>query len=466
MNRSLIVKSAVALAVLLAGVATFSALVLTKSEPSATPSEHLGRLVRAFRATPVSHRIAVHAYGTSRAGMEWTATAEVAGRITQLADAFEEGEMVQAGELLATIDKLDFELAVGSAETEVASRQQELMELEQKKANIESVVNLRQQQLDYARAELDRSENLLRRGAGTQADYDEASSTYVERQTAVRDLENQLALIPIQEKSLSIAVDAANLRLQQAQRDLEQCEVRAPFTALCISRDAELHEEAAIGRRLGSFLGLERAEIVSLVEPRRAVTLFPNLGDSFGPIDLTSQTGSLVEEIRRRIEILGAPVDVTWRAGEGQAQWRGRLARVSAAVDEATRSVPLIIEVDDAFTAIRIGVRPALVPGMFVEVTIYGETLDDVFVVPRGVVRDGSVYVVRDERLVIQQVHVLALEEHCAVIDTGLNIGDFVVMADLFPAADGMRLRVVEVQNPITPRQGLPDLSSHRKATL
>ena len=164
------------------------------------------------------------------------------------------------------------------------------------------------------------------------------------------------------------------------------------------------------------------------------------------------------DEIRERFDVLKVPADITWRAGDNAVRWRGRLARVSSTVDEATRSIPFIIEVDDAFSSVELGVKPALVPGMFVEVIVYGDKLNDVFVIPRDTVRDGSVYVVRDGRLAIVPVGVFALEEDTAVIDDGLRDGDQVVIADLFPAASGMPLRIEAVENRVVPRRELPPL--------
>ena len=117
------------------------------------------------------------------------------------------------------------------------------------------------------------------------------------------------------------------------------------------------------------------------------------------------------------------------------------------------------MEVKDAFSAVQIGVKPALVPGMFVEVTFYGEVLNDVYVIPREAIRDESVYVVREGRLAIVSIHVLALEDEAAVVDSGLSPGDQVVIADLFPAANGMLLRTEVVPNPVSPRLELPELS-------
>ena len=152
-----------------AGIAVAASLIATRPKPGVVSDASQGRLVRTFRAVKGPHRIAVSAYGTSRAANEWVAIAEVAGRITMLADTFDEGEIVQAGALVATIDKLDYELAAKTAQTQVASQDIQQLELVQTKANIGSVIVLREQQLEFAKSELDRIQELLKRGAGTEA---------------------------------------------------------------------------------------------------------------------------------------------------------------------------------------------------------------------------------------------------------------------------------------------------------
>lgn len=279
MSKAAIARTGAALAVLAVGVGVAAALYATRPDPGAQPEQTPGRLVRTFRAVPTSHRVAVKVYGTSRAADEWTAIAEVAGRITELDDFFEEGEVLPQDAVVARIDKVDYALAVKSAENDVAARQQQLQELKQTQANIESIIPLREQQTQFAKNDLDRVSELMKRGAATKSDFDRVSSAFIDRQTALRDLKNQLALIPTQEASLTIAVEAANLRKEQVERDLKRCEILLPFRALCVSRDVELHQQAAVGQKLGQFLALDRAEIVTIVEPRKAVALFAGFKD-------------------------------------------------------------------------------------------------------------------------------------------------------------------------------------------
>ena len=453
------IKRFIPSAVIALGAAVAALLFATGPSAGVNTDPKLPRLVRTIRASESSHRIAVKAYGTSQADQEWTAIAEVKGRVTSLAEMFDNGEVLQKDTLVATIDKLDYELALKTAQTEVKTQEQRLTEVAQSKANIESVIELRQQQVDLAKADVDRLQTLLDKNASSRADFERAATSYLESQSALQNLKNELELIPVKQKSAETALEAAKLRATQAERDIERCEIRMPFTGLCVDRATELHQQLALGTPLGTFLSVDRAQVVAMVEARRAMTLLPNLGEAFGVIDLRSQSTSLVNDLRKHFELLSVPVDITWRAGEGVAQWRGRLARVSATVDQQTRAIPMIVEVDNAFTEIKLGQKPALVPDMFLEVVIYGDLVENVFVLPRDVIRDNQVYVVRDGKLEIVAVQVASLEDELGVIDSGLIDGDQVVLADLFPAANGMPLRVQEVENPVEPRLGLPELA-------
>jgi len=75
-----------------------------------------------------------------------------------------------------------------------------------------------------------------------------------------------------------------------------------------------------------------------------------------------------------------------------------------------------------------------------------------VVVIPREALHGDRVYLVREGRLHISRVEVLALEPQVAVIRRGIEPGDLVVLTDLFPASEGMVLRASVVENPVQPR--------------
>jgi len=219
------------------------------------------------------------------------------------------------------------------------------------------------------------------------------------------------------------------------------------MAARCASKSIEVDQYVAIGERLGTFLALRTAEVVAMVEMRKVPTLFPGGIKDLGSLDLTRT--DLSKLLSQRIRI---PVKVSWGLGDRRPVWWGRVARIGSSLDPGTRTVPVIIEVPDPYSNVQPGVRPPLVPDAFCEVTAYGATVDDVVVIPRDALRDDRVYLLRDGKLHIQPVTVLAREDELAVISEGIESGDRVVLTDLFPAIEGMRLEGKLVDNPVSPR--------------
>jgi multidrug efflux pump subunit AcrA (membrane-fusion protein) len=78
---------------------------------------------------------------------------------------------------------------------------------------------------------------------------------------------------------------------------------------------------------------------------------------------------------------------------------------------------------------------------MFVQVLIRGRIQPDRLVVPRAALRAGKVHLVGpQDRLQISPVSVAFTQGPLAVIDSGIATGDRVVLSDLVPAVEGMRL--------------------------
>ncbi|MHC4178230.1 MAG: hypothetical protein ACYSWU_12035, partial [Planctomycetota bacterium] len=117
------------LSLLLVGVGTFAYLFFTRPQPSGESDQQPGRLVRVFEARKTSHRLAITAYGTSRAAEVWTAIAEVKGRAMEVNPRFEPGEILPAGTLLVRIEPTDYELARDRYGAEANAKQLQIDEL-------------------------------------------------------------------------------------------------------------------------------------------------------------------------------------------------------------------------------------------------------------------------------------------------------------------------------------------------
>ncbi len=437
----------VVLLLLIVGGGVFAYLYLTRPSPSGEPQKDVGRLVRVFKAKKTAHRVAVTVYGTSRASEQWTAIAEVHGRAVEVNPRFEPGEILPADLLVVRIDPTDYQLAVTSAEAEVRAKQKQLEELKQNEADLKEIFNLQDHQRKLAYAEYERQRKVFQQNAASRSALEVAENAYVTQLTAVQKTRNSLELVPVQRDLLQASLDIAMAQLAQAKRNLSKCDIRTPFAARCSEKSVEVDQYVAAGERLGTFLALEMAEVVAMVETRKMPELFPGGIKELGTLDLTKMSHD--ESLFKRVQV---PAEVRWGLGDLPSVWYGRVARITGSLDPGTRTVPVIIEVPDPYENVRPGIRPPLVPGVFCEVTIYGATLEDIVVIPRDALRDGRVYLLRGGKLHIQPVTVLVLEENLAVISKGINPGDVVILTDLFPASEGMPLRGQVVENPVKPR--------------
>jgi multidrug efflux pump subunit AcrA (membrane-fusion protein) len=110
-------------------------------------------------------------------------------------------------------------------------------------------------------------------------------------------------------------------------------------------------------------------------------------------------------------------------------------------VDPETRTIGVIVAVDEPYGKVRPGVRPPLVKNMFVEVEVRGRPKPKTLVVPRAALQGGKIYVANgDDRLEIREVKIGFTQTNFATIETGLKEGERVVMTDLVPAIEGMLL--------------------------
>jgi len=139
---------------------------------------------------------------------------------------------------------------------------------------------------------------------------------------------------------------------------------------------------------------------------------------------------------------LGLSARVRLQEGDLSASWEARLARLSDTLDPKTRTVGVIVEIDDPYSKAQPGVRPPLFKGLFVEVILTGKPRPESLIIPRYALHDGKVYVVNgDNRLEIRPVQVELVQPDYLVIREGLQPGERLLVSDLIPAVDGMLLK-------------------------
>ncbi|MGA6925753.1 MAG: HlyD family efflux transporter periplasmic adaptor subunit, partial [Desulfosarcina sp.] len=356
--------------VVVLSIAMIIAVVLLQLRPRAEKQARTsnGRLVEIVRTHAQSLPMIVEAYGTVQARKVLKLVAEVRGRVAAMHPAFIEGAYVKAGEVLLTIDPRDYELAVRRAEVGIRQARAELDRLEQDIINLNASLKLARSDVDLALAEADRLRKLVGMDVATQSLLDQADRQYLSSRERMQALENELALTRPGRVRLESNLDMAKVALEQAALDLERCRVEAPFDAWVTEKTVETGQHLSVGQPVGNIYQAGAFDIEVKI-PVQDLAWFPEEdGGQEGP-----------------------PAEVLFMETVQPKLWHGRVARVKAALDPTTRTLPVVVEVDlPAASDSQAHSAGRMKPGMFVTVKIKGRQVENVHQLPRHLVHDGD----------------------------------------------------------------------------
>ncbi len=360
----------------------------------------------------------VTAFGTVQPDRVWQGVAEVSGRIADVHPNLRSGALIREGTVVLTIDPSDYHLALARAEAQ-------LSDLQAREENLEASLAIQRESLAVARRDLERQETLARRGAVSQSTVDDAQKALLDARLSLQSLENDLRLIPAQRAE-------TEADLAQARLDLDRTALVAPFDLRVAEADITAGRYAQRGEQLTVGDSIAVAEIAAQVPFPRMMALVEGV--------TRPKDGARAAMTRDPSQILGVAATVVIRAGDRRMAWSGRVVRISDTIDTATRTVGVIVAVDDPYRQAIPGVRPPLIKNLFVEVDLRGPVRPDRVVIPRHAIRDGKVRLARDGRLVEQAVTVATVQDGLAVIAGGLEGGETLVLGDVQPAVAGMVL--------------------------
>jgi len=163
-----------------------------------------------------------------------TIAAKITGRVTGV--YFDEGDRVKEGQLLATLDDSDVRRALESAVADRNSSRAAIQDFEV--------------QLRYAEIQLHRATELKAASVQSQDQLDNA-------QTSADSLRAKIALAKQQ-------VSASEARINEAQQAVDNCTIRAPFSGIIVSKDAQVGEMVSPVSAGGGFTRTGIATIVDM----------------------------------------------------------------------------------------------------------------------------------------------------------------------------------------------------------
>jgi RND family efflux transporter MFP subunit len=420
MKKGALYKTIRVFAVLLVAVAIAVTLVILRPKAKRQVPVEKGRLVEVLPARAEDVQMIVESFGTVVPRELLKLVAQVPGAIVEISPAFKEGSFIKKGTRLIQIDQRTYGLEVKRRSVQIKQSEAELKRLKQELVNLQSRVKIAKSDATLAENEYLRLKKLIQRNVIAQSQLDKSEQAYLASLERLQALENQMALIAPQKEQLIAARDMAEVMHEQAKLDLERSGIDAAFDGWVLEKSIEVGQHVTVGQQLGSIYRSGKLDIEVRI-PAKDFKWFPaGLGQD-----------------------TAVAADVLYENAGQNYTWSGHVARVMAVMDERTRTLPMVIEVDELVIDEEKKNYFPLRPGMFVTIKIKGKEIQEAFVVPRYVVYPGDVvYTVKDNHLRIKEVNILRSYKDLVIIDEGLTEGELIVKTPLSSVKDGMRVRL------------------------
>jgi RND family efflux transporter MFP subunit len=373
-----------AITILIVAFGAFGMYALTASKPEIEmrkPEVPLP-LVRVMEPEVSEQPVFIRSEGTVRPLREVELVPQVGGKVVYVSPSLVNGGEFKEGEVLLRIEPEDYELAVTLAEARIK--------------DAESRLKLAREEAASAREEW----NLLYKGT-----------------TRAKQSPPPLVAKEPQLEAARAQLEADRADLRRAMLNLERTQIKAPFQGRVSNESVGIGQYVSPGQSVARIYDTEAAEIMLPLESEDLFWIeVPGFTNGKGP---------------------GSPALIEARVAGQWRQWQGRVVRAEGELDERTRMINVIVRVDDPYAT-----RPPLAVGMFVSAKIEGRILPGAAAIPRAALRaEQMVWVVKDDRLQFRPVDVAYFHGDEAIVSSGIEDGDRVVLTPLREVTDGMRVR-------------------------
>lgn len=361
---------------LIVGVVGFMGINAIAQEPEKKEVIDTRPTVQVEPVAANDHQVIINSYGEVKPLENTQLSAQVSGEVLSWHPNFVAGGIVARGETLFTIEKDNYEAAVLVAEAELARAQAGLIE--------------EQAQAQVAEGEAKRFPSKAR---------------------------TDLFLRKPQVLSAQASVKSAQAALKRAQRDLDNCDVTAPYDALVISRNIGVGQFVTMGSQVAELNNIETAEVIIPIAGFDSVFL---------PERIKGITATIIQK------------------GLNSFTREGAIDRDLGIVDNATRMSSLVVRIEDPYGLKNI--QPAIKFGSYVQVNFAGAMLNNIYRLPQALVNNQTVWVVNEnQELEPRKVTVIREEGEYFYISSGLNADDKLVITLPEYPQKGMQVKIAGV---------------------
>jgi membrane fusion protein, multidrug efflux system len=378
----------------------------------------------------------MQAFGQVQSRRTLEIRAPAGGRVITLAPSFEEGGVVQAGDMLVQIDPVNAQAALERAESDVldataegrdAARALVLARDELEAARDQAALRARAHQ---------RQVDLQQRGVGTAAAVEIAELAAAAARQAVLARRQALASAEGRVDQAATGLKRAGIARDGAARDLADTTVRAGF-------GGTLSAVSLVEGRLVS----PNEKLAELVDPDALEVAFRVSTTQYAR--LLDGAGALVS----------APVEAVLNVTGADLSARGLISRDSAATGEGQSGRVIFARLDEA---------PGFKPGDFVTVSVQEPPVKNVARLPASALDAGGTVLVLGEEGRLESLKVeLVRRQGDDVLVRGDGLEGREVVSGRTPLlGPGIRVRPLKEEVSIAPDAAMLELSDERRARL
>ncbi|CAA6805818.1 MAG: Membrane fusion protein of RND family multidrug efflux pump [uncultured Thiotrichaceae bacterium] len=415
--------------VIVIAVVAAKILLATKPEPKKSPPKDRSTVVEIQELKLQEYVLKVEAAGVVKARTQSDLVAEVSGRIESVSETFQEGAYFNKGDVLLTLDAQTVKQAEKIAQSELTANQASLAQLVSEEKAAKRSLQLAEKNLQFGLNELKRIKGLWNKRLIAKSLVDVEEQKVIQLEQQVTDLSSRLTTFTSQKSASRAQINASKARLESQLLNVQRTKITAPFTGRVLSKQVDVGQYVSSGKALGTIYATDYVEVnlpLSLAQ--------------YELLDMPEAFRNKKVDTRRYPEVVFRPTN-----SSATHQWKGKVVRSSAALDENSRQISIIARIDNPYEASAENTK-AIRIGQYVKANIDGRTFKDVLVIPVVALRHGREVLLNDNgKVSIKTVNVLwnADTEVVVEADSAL-INKQLIVTPLAIAANGVPVKTLE----------------------
>ena len=431
-----IFKNFIFLPLIIAGAVALVMMQLKSKEEIAHEDSGLPvKTIEFITANKIPFRARAVAYGNVEPETVLNAKSEVNGKISFIHPRLKQGGILPKDTVVLKIDTTTFEISLDSSKAGLANSQSSLQQLQAEEKSTKRSLQIAQKNLSIGNAELNRVKQLVSKGTLPRNQLNLEQQKVLQLRSTVQDLQGKLNTYAGKKASTRAQIKQSKSQVDQSEDTLVRTSVTLPFDARIGSVSVEAGEFVSAGSLLFEALGIQAVEINAQLPVKQVRPLAQAMSNKLSTENLQNTAN-----LQKVIEDWNLDIKVSIVGGQKTAVWDAELLRLSESVDPTRDTLGMVVSVKNPYEGVIPGIRPPLLKGMYTSVEFLSQP-KDMLVIPRRAIHENRVYTVSEENtLDIKAIDILYSQGELAVIKSGIKDGEKIVISDLVPVIQGLKL--------------------------